>query len=107
MPAATLAHRAPDDPDGPNGLFGGRPRCYRGPVLIDGEPGAPGDAGGPAGDAALMAAVARGERDALAALYDRHAEVVLALIQRIVRDQPLAEDLLHDVFLEAWHHAGA
>jgi RNA polymerase sigma-70 factor (ECF subfamily) len=91
----------------PNGLFGGRPRCYGGPVLTDGEPGAPGGAGGPAVDATLMAAVARGDRDALAALYDRHADVVLALIQRIVRDGHLAEDLLHDVFLEAWHHAGA
>jgi RNA polymerase sigma-70 factor (ECF subfamily) len=52
-----------------------------------------------------MAAVAKGDREALARLYDRHAEVVLALIHRIVRDGALAEDLLHDVFLEAWHHA--
>ena len=76
-------------------------------MLIEGEPGAPGDAAGGAADAILMASVARGDREALARLYDRHADVVLALIQRIVRDGALAEDLLHDVFLEAWHHAAA
>jgi RNA polymerase sigma-70 factor, ECF subfamily len=91
----------------PNRLFGARRRCYLGPVLIEGEPGAPGDAAGGGADAVLMASVARGDREALARLYDRHADVVLALIQRIVRDAALAEDLLHDVFLEAWHHAGA
>jgi RNA polymerase sigma-70 factor (ECF subfamily) len=58
-------------------------------------------------DGALVAAVASGDREALATLYDRHADVVLAVIQRIVRDQALAEDLVHDVFLEAWHQAGA
>ena len=91
----------------PNRLFGARRRCYLGPVLIDGEPGAPGDATGGAADAILMVSAARGDREALARLYDRHADVVLALIQRIVRDGALAEDLLHDVFLEAWHHAAA
>jgi RNA polymerase sigma-70 factor, ECF subfamily len=105
MHAAALA---PSPAQGtPNRLFGGRRRCYLGRVLTEGEPGAPGDASGGAGDAILMASVAKGDREALARLYDRHADVVLALIQRIVRDGALAEDLLHDVFLEAWHHAAA
>ena len=105
MLAAALAPTQPRSQGAPNRLFGGRARCYVGPVLIEGEPGAPGDAAGVADDAALMTAVARGDREALARLYDRHADAVLALIHRIVRDGALAEDLLHDVFLEAWHHA--
>jgi RNA polymerase sigma-70 factor (ECF subfamily) len=52
-----------------------------------------------------MAALVRGDRNALAALYDRHAGVLLALATRLLGDRPQAEELLHDVFLEAWHHA--
>lgn len=56
-------------------------------------------------DAELVASVARGDRDALAALYDRHSGLLLGLAMRIVRDRREAEDLLHDVFLEAWRSA--
>jgi RNA polymerase sigma-70 factor (ECF subfamily) len=56
-------------------------------------------------DAGLVAAMARGDRGALASLYDRHAKVLLGLAMRIVRDRREAEDLLHDVFLEAWRSA--
>lgn len=56
-------------------------------------------------DAALVAAIAEGDRDALATLYDRHAPVLLGLAMRIVRSRQEAEDLLHDVFLEAWRSA--
>jgi RNA polymerase sigma-70 factor (ECF subfamily) len=56
-------------------------------------------------DARLVALVVRGERAALAALYDRHAPLMLALGTRILSDRTLAEDVVHDVFLEAWHHA--
>ncbi|HEY4241940.1 MAG TPA: sigma-70 family RNA polymerase sigma factor [Kofleriaceae bacterium] len=58
-----------------------------------------------AGDAALVAAMAAGDRKALAALYERHAPLLLGLALRIVRDRREAEDLLHDVFLEAWRSA--
>lgn len=54
----------------------------------------------------MIAAVAEGDRDALAALYDRWAPVLLALARRILRQEREAEDLAHDVFLEVWHHAG-
>jgi RNA polymerase sigma-70 factor (ECF subfamily) len=56
-------------------------------------------------DAALVAAMADGDRDALAALYDRHASLLLGLALKIVRERREAEDLLHDVFLEAWRSA--
>ncbi|HEU0033379.1 MAG TPA: sigma-70 family RNA polymerase sigma factor [Kofleriaceae bacterium] len=56
-------------------------------------------------DAALVAAMAQGDRAALATLYERHAGVLLGLAMRIVRSRLEAEDLLHDVFLEAWRSA--
>lgn len=56
-------------------------------------------------DAALVAAMAAGDRSALAELYERHAGILLGLAMRIVRDRREAEDLLHDVFLEAWRSA--
>jgi RNA polymerase sigma-70 factor, ECF subfamily len=56
-------------------------------------------------DEALVAAMARGERAALATLYERHSPLLLGLALRIVREKREAEDLLHDVFLEAWRSA--
>ena len=56
-------------------------------------------------DAALVAAMAQGDRTALASLYERHASLLLGLAMRIVRERREAEDLLHDVFLEAWRSA--
>lgn len=56
-------------------------------------------------DAALVAAMARGDRDALSKLYARHSPILLGLAIRIVRERREAEDLLHDVFLEAWRSA--
>src|SRR5690348_9200256 len=61
--------------------------------------------GDDADDVALVAAMAAGEREALARLYERHAPVLLGLALKIVRERREAEDLLHDVFLEAWRHA--
>ena len=56
-------------------------------------------------DADLVAALVRGDRSAMAALYDRHASLLMALAVRMLQDRAAAEELLHDVFLEAWHHA--
>ena len=56
-------------------------------------------------DAALVAAMAAGDRGALAALYERHGSLLLGLALKIVRERREAEDLLHDVFLEAWRSA--
>lgn len=56
-------------------------------------------------DAALFAALSRGERDALEMLYDRHAPPLYAIALRLVRERLRAEDLLHDTFLALARHA--
>lgn len=56
-------------------------------------------------DEALIAAMAAGDRAALAQIYDRYGAVMMAIGQRILRNEREAEDLLHDVFLEVWRHA--
>jgi RNA polymerase sigma-70 factor (ECF subfamily) len=58
-------------------------------------------------DALWVARAARGDTGALALLYDRHAPALLALAARILGSRSEAEDLLHDVFLEAWDRAYA
>jgi len=65
----------------------------------------PMDTGDDAEDARLVRAMAEGDRQALAALYARHAGLLLGLAVRIVRERREAEDLLHDVFLEVWRAA--
>jgi RNA polymerase sigma-70 factor (ECF subfamily) len=57
-------------------------------------------------DEALVRAIARGDTRALGALYDRHAPLMLGLARRIVGGKTEAEDIVHDVFVEAWRRAG-
>lgn len=56
-------------------------------------------------DAALIAEAAHGEASALSTLYDRYAALMASVAQRILGDRELAEDLVHDVFMEAWRAA--
>jgi len=56
-------------------------------------------------DTELIAQAARGQRQALGALYDRYAGLLLAVVTRVLRDATEAEDVLHEVFLEVWQHA--
>jgi RNA polymerase sigma-70 factor (ECF subfamily) len=56
-------------------------------------------------DEQLVRAAAAGDRDALGALYDRFAPSMLAVAQRILGGPREAEDVVQDVFLEAWHRA--
>jgi len=58
------------------------------------------------GDVSLIGGAAAGDRDCLAALYDRYAPALLAIGRRILGDRREAEDLLHDVFIEVWRQAG-
>jgi RNA polymerase sigma-70 factor (ECF subfamily) len=53
-------------------------------------------------DLELIRRAKLGDVEAFAAIYDRHAATVLALGKRILASLGDAQDVLHDVFLEAW-----
>jgi RNA polymerase sigma-70 factor (ECF subfamily) len=57
-------------------------------------------------DEGLMGGVQNGEAGALEALYRRHSGVLRVLIQRMLRNEAESEDLLQEVYLEVWRHAG-
>jgi RNA polymerase sigma-70 factor (ECF subfamily) len=56
-------------------------------------------------DSGLWQRVVDGDRAALGQLYDRYGGLMHALARRILGDAREAEDLVHDVFLEAWRQA--
>src|SRR5918992_767135 len=58
-----------------------------------------------AADLEAIRRVARGDADALALLYDRHSRIVYSLAFRIVGDPPEAEEVVQDVFAQAWRQA--
>jgi len=60
-----------------------------------------------ASDAALVAAVARGDGGAFATLYDEYSPIVYGLAVRMTGDAQAAEDLAQEVFLSLWRRAGA
>ncbi|MCC7291653.1 MAG: sigma-70 family RNA polymerase sigma factor [Phycisphaerales bacterium] len=53
-------------------------------------------------DGELVGLVARGDREAFARLFDRHAPRVLGFLIKLVRARSEAEDLLQDVFYQVW-----
>ena len=64
-------------------------------------------AAGDADDAGLVRAVATGDRAALATLYQRHSQVLLAQLTFLTGDRMLSEELLQDTMLAAWRGAAA
>ena len=65
-------------------------------AVIAGPPGAT------AADHTTLERMARGDHEALAELYDRHSRLVYSLALRIIRDQGEAEDIVQEVFSQAW-----
>ncbi len=63
----------------------------------------------PGTDEQLVAIIAAGDgdpaADALSELYQRYGNLLLGLGMRILRNLSEAEDVVHDVFLEAWKNA--
>jgi RNA polymerase sigma-70 factor, ECF subfamily len=87
-------------------MWGEGPTAARPRARMDGEPtGASGAADNRLDEASLVTAVAAGDREALGALYDLHAPVLMGLARRMLGTPAAAEDLLHDLFLEVWQHA--
>lgn len=60
---------------------------------------------GHATDAELVQAMANGDRQALQLLYQRYALTLVSFAEQILANPAEAEDLLQDVFLEAWRKA--
>ncbi len=56
-------------------------------------------------DSELVAEVASGDSDALAELYDRHADALYRAAYRRLGDRHLAEEVLQDTFLSLWNRA--
>jgi RNA polymerase sigma-70 factor (ECF subfamily) len=59
-----------------------------------------------ADDAALLRAVARGDEEALARLYDRHAGWLLVRMRRRCASPDTVDQALQDTFLALWRQAG-
>jgi RNA polymerase sigma-70 factor (ECF subfamily) len=56
-------------------------------------------------DAALIRAIAYGDRHAMARLYARHSVRVHRFVLRIIGNATIAEDVVSEVFLDVWRHA--
>src|SRR6201982_874720 len=57
-------------------------------------------------DETLIKQIAEGNKLAMRALFARHQVRVYRFAVRIVRDGALAEDVVSEVFIDAWQHAG-
>src|SRR5437868_13616182 len=57
-------------------------------------------------DVALLRAVTRGDEDALAALYDRHAGWLTVRLTRRCAQPDVVDHAVQDTFLALWREAG-
>jgi RNA polymerase sigma-70 factor (ECF subfamily) len=59
----------------------------------------------PISDTNLIRQLVGGSQDALASLYDRHAQAVFAIALRVSRDHGIAAEVVQDTFLTLWNRA--
>ena len=57
-------------------------------------------------DEVLIGRIASGDRLAMQVLFARYHVRVFRFVLRLVRDESTAEDLISEVFLDVWRHAG-
>jgi len=55
----------------------------------------------------LLAATAKGDREAFHKLYERSSGKLFGVVLRILRNRQMAEDALQDVYLKIWQKADA
>ena len=53
-------------------------------------------------DAALLEAVAEGNADAMAVVFDRYSRIVYSIALRVLKEPSLAEDVMQEVLLQIW-----
>lgn len=58
-----------------------------------------------ASDETLVRCVARKDERAMRILFARHQRRVFLFLIRVVKDEPLAEDVVNEVFLDVWRKA--
>ena len=62
-------------------------------------------AAAPSSDESLIKRIASGDKLAMQVFYARHHVRVFRFVVRIVHDESMAEDLISEVFLDAWRQA--
>jgi len=58
-------------------------------------------------DGALIKAISAGDQSAMRTLYVRHNARIFRFIAHLVTDTSRAEDLVSEVFIDVWRHAGS